>query len=124
MRTARFCFDPGSGTLLWMDEPDEVWPEFAMDLRQLPVSRSLIAELASLADRYDTSLNWAYPPDPGPWREEECVRFNDAVRRAIARLREELGPQWQIRDQSIELHEDPDLDRYLADPAGFKRSPR
>jgi hypothetical protein len=29
------------------------------------------------------------------------------------------GPAWQIEDEFTELHEDPDLDRYLADPTGF-----
>ncbi|MER6983551.1 hypothetical protein ABT317_43035 [Streptomyces carpinensis] len=93
-----------------------------VDPDRLPISRILRDELKSLVARYDTSLNWDYPPDPGPWREAECREFNEAVHRTLGRLRAELGPSWQIHDEFDELHEDPDLDRYLADPAGFVRS--
>ncbi|MEU7783031.1 hypothetical protein [Amycolatopsis sp. NPDC049159] len=33
----------------------------------------------------------------------------------------ELGPGWVVEDGFTELHEDPELDRYLADPKGFQR---
>jgi hypothetical protein len=120
---ARFCFDAGSGTVLWAESPDaaEIWG-YAVELDQLPVSQPLLHDLTSLIAEYDTSLNWDYPPDPGPWREPRCRRFNQAVRQALGRLRAELGPAWQIQDKFGELHEDPDLDRYLADPAGFRRT--
>jgi hypothetical protein len=108
----RFFFDPGSGAVLWAD----VGPA---DLDQLPISASLRAELDSLVEQYDESVNWDYPPDPGPWREARCARFNADVRTALARLRRELGTA--VEDGFRELHEDPDLDRYLADPKGFKR---
>jgi hypothetical protein len=39
----------------------------------------------------------------------------------LNRLRDELGPQWTIVDELDDVHEDPDLDRYLADPRGFQR---
>ena len=91
------------------------------DLDRLPISPSLRAELDSLAAQYDESMNWDYPPDPGPWREARCARFNADVRAVLARLRAELGPGWEVEDRFLEEHEDPDLDRYLADPEGFKR---
>jgi hypothetical protein len=105
----RFFFDAGSGTVLWGD----------LGPADLPVSDVLRAELDSLVEQYDESLNWDYPPDPGPWREARCVRFNADAREALARLRVELGRE--IEDGFTELHEDPELDRYLADPKGFKR---
>lgn len=105
----RFFFDAGSGAVLWGD----VGPV------DPPMSRALRASLDSLIEQYDESMNWDYPPDPGPWREARCVRFNADVRAALARLRAELGRE--IEDGFTELHEDPDLDRYLADPKGFKR---
>ena len=108
----RFFFDAGSGALLWPGPAD---------LEELPISAELRAELDRLAVEYDESLNWDYPPDPGPWREARCLRFNADVRAALARLRAELGPGWEIEDGFDELHEDPDLDRYLADPKSFKR---
>ncbi|WP_328618329.1 hypothetical protein OHS18_21935 [Amycolatopsis sp. NBC_00355] len=109
----RFFFDAGSGAVLWAD----VGPA---DLDRLPISAGLRADLDSLVEQYDESLNWDYPPDPGPWREARCRRFNADVRAALARLRRELGED--VEDGFTELNEDPDLDRYLADPKGFKRS--
>ncbi|WP_020640849.1 hypothetical protein [Amycolatopsis balhimycina] len=91
------------------------------DLDELPISPSLRAELDDLAAQYDESMNWDYPPDPGPWREARCERFNADVRAALARLRAELGPTWEIEDGFSELHEDPGLDRQLAGPKGFKQ---
>jgi hypothetical protein len=91
------------------------------DLDELPISPSLRAELDDLAAQYDESMNWDYPPDPGPWREARCERFNADVRAALARLRAEPGPERVIQNEFTELHEDPGLDRYLADPKGFKR---
>ena len=125
MYSARFFFDAGSGTVLWSASPEaeEIWG-YAIDLAGLPVSPALRAELAALIAAYDTSVNWAYPPDPGPWREPQCRRFNRAVRQALGCLRAELGSAWDIRDEYDDLHEDPDLDRYLEDTAGFDRNER
>ncbi len=122
MPEARFFFDAGSGGVLWPtgSAACDAWGNPA-DLGLLPLSDSLRRELHELPDRYDRSLNWDHPPGPGPWRESECAAFNADVRSALGRLREELGPGWQITDRFEDLHEDPDLDRYLADPTGFQR---
>ncbi|WP_144118393.1 hypothetical protein [Catellatospora sichuanensis] len=119
---AQIFFDAGSGGVLWMSG-QAAWGAWGhpVDLGRLPISEALRRELADLAARYDTSVNWDYPPDPGPWREDECARFNQEVQQAVSRLRGELGPDWQITDRVEELQEDPDLDRYLADPAAFRR---
>lgn len=125
MPIIRFFFDAGSGTALWAASA-EGWERWgcAIDLRQLPISQALRDDLTSLIAQYDTSLNWDYPLDPGPWREPQCQRFNHVVQQVTVRLRAELGPTWQIHDAFNKLHEDPDLDRYLVDRAGFTRSPR
>jgi hypothetical protein len=101
--TARFFFDAGSGTLLWAAPADQAEWGYPIDLDRLPVGPALRAELAELVARYDTSLNWEYPPDPGPWTGEEDRRFNADVRRVLGRLRAELGPAWEIRDEFTEL---------------------
>lgn len=103
MPTARFFFDAGSGTLLWAAPEDQAEWDYPIDLNRLPVGPELRAELVALADRYDTSLNWDYPPDPGPWSAEEDRLFNAEVRRVLARLRAELGPEWEIHDEFVEL---------------------
>jgi hypothetical protein len=123
MPIGRFFFDAGSSTVLWTEGPpdSDVWgPD--VDIDRLPISQALRDGLDTLVRQYDTSLNWDYPPDPGPWREDECSRFNAAARVALGRLRAELGPSWTIRDEFTGLHEDPELDRYLADPAAFRRA--
>jgi hypothetical protein len=119
---ARFFFDPGSGGVLWMRNEAE-WASWGnpVDTKLLPISESLREELARLVESYDSSLNWDYPPDPGPWREQDCERFNLTAREALNRLREELGPTWTIVDEFQDLHEDPDLDRYLTSPSTFHR---
>jgi len=101
----RFFFDAGSGTALWAADADtrQVWG-YAVELDELPISAPLRAELTSLVAEYDSSLNWDYPPDPGPWREPRCRRFNQAVRQSVGRLRAELGPSWVIDDEFRELH--------------------
>jgi hypothetical protein len=58
-----------------------------------------------LAAQYDESMNWDYSPDPGPWREARCRRFNADVHAALARLRAELGPERLIRNEFTERHE-------------------
>jgi hypothetical protein len=97
--TARFFFDAGSGTLLWAAPADQPEWGYAIDLDRLPVGPRLRAELWELVARYDTSLNWEYPPDPGPWQQADHERFAADVRRALARLRAELGPAWHIHDE-------------------------
>ncbi|MFD2766482.1 hypothetical protein [Micromonospora eburnea] len=122
MPHARFFFDTGSGGVLWpTDSQDwEAWGN-PVRLAALRISAALRDELTQLVEWYDASLNWDYPPDPGPWREPECRAFNAAARRALDRLRAELGDRWVIADEFDEVHEDPDLDRYLADPITFRR---
>jgi hypothetical protein len=122
MPRARFFFDGGSGAVLWMVSEQD-WPQWGqpVDVTRLPISTNLRDELVRLAEWYDKSLNWDYPSDPGPWRQPECDRFNEASRRALIRMREELGPDWEIADEFWDVHEDPHLDRYLADPRGFRR---
>jgi hypothetical protein len=122
MPHARFFFDAGSGGLLWPtgQQDQEVWG-FPVCMEALPISAGLRDELTRLIEWYDASLNWDYPPDPGSWREPECRAFNAAARRALAQLRAELGDAWVIADEFEEVHEDPDLDRYLAEPAAFRR---
>lgn len=103
MPTARFFFDAGSGTLLWAAPEDQAEWGYPVDLARLPVGADLRAELERLVAEYDTSLNWDYPPDPGPWDADRCRAFNDAVRAALARLRAELGPGWRIVDTFEEV---------------------
>ena len=88
MPHARFFFEAGSGGALWPagTQNQEAWG-YPVRLKEFPIGAALRNELTQLVEWYDTSLNWDYPPDPGPWREPECEAFNAAVRRALDRLR-------------------------------------
>ncbi|MDT0351625.1 hypothetical protein [Pseudonocardia charpentierae] len=125
MYEINFSFEHGAGVFLWCSNPDDEqrWGGNPVDPATLPISADLRAELTRLGEWYNTSLNWAYPPDPGPWRQQECDRFNTAATTALDRLRTELCAEWEVIRNFADQYEDADLDRYLADPAGFQRRP-
>lgn len=118
----RFFFDAGSRLCLWHADASTS-AEFGHppDPELLPVSAATRDMLADLCAEYDTSVNWDYPPDPGPWRQDDCDRFNARVESALRRLRDELEPEWDIVEEFEPVSPDPDLDRYLLDPKAFRR---
>ena len=87
----------------------------------LPLSGETIRRCWALAAWHDTSLNWDYPPDPGPWRQAECERFNSAAAELLEIIRQELGPEFEVLDRQVQVVEDPELDKYLANPKCFRR---
>lgn len=119
----RLFFDTGSGTCFWPGN-DDTQERFGMYIlpENLPLSDKTIKRADEIVDWQTTSLNWDYPPDPGPWRQDECDRFNQAVKELLEVVRKELGDQFEIINRFQEIHEDPDLDAYLQDPKGFKRT--
>lgn len=120
---ARYFFDGGS--CLWPgDETTDQAFGIPLDLDLLQLSHHTLAEIEHLGSWYDQHLNWDYPPDPGPWQQEECDRFNLAATNLLSSLRVELGPAWVIQDECGRVDEDPDLDRYLIDAKGFLRHDR
>jgi hypothetical protein len=119
---ARFFHDWGSGTWLWAaNDLTRSKYDYAVDHHRLGFADQLAADLDELTARRDKALNWDYPPHPGPWREPECAAMNAAVAVALTLVRNALGSDWEIIDESQPLHEDPDLDRYQGDPKGFRR---
>ncbi|GLV60203.1 hypothetical protein KDH_70250 [Dictyobacter sp. S3.2.2.5] len=94
---------------------------YAIIPEALPLSAQTIELVNELISWHDHALNWEYPPDPGPWRQEECDRFNQAARNLLATIRQELGEQFEVIDDFVEEVEDPELDAYLQDPQGFVR---
>ncbi|MBN9391023.1 MAG: hypothetical protein J0I20_23545 [Chloroflexi bacterium] len=119
----RFFFDWGSPSeCLWPDnQAARARFGFAPSIEIFPVSPALKAEVIRVGEWYQTALNWDYPPDPGPWRQAECDRFNRGVRQLFDALGKELGPNFKLVYAQDEPAEDPDLDEYLKDPAHFKR---
>jgi len=97
----RYFFDPGSGTCLWSGN-DAARARFDYPVRaeDLPLS----AETRERADRittwYDSGLNWNDPTGPSPWDEDEETRFAAAAQELLGVLRRELGPEFEVRDES------------------------
>ena len=96
----RFFFEPGSGVALWAGNA-AARERFghSIDAADLPVSQSTWRYVHYLCAWYDTSLDWSYLPNPGPWPPEETARFQAAVARFIPALRNELGPSFVVDDE-------------------------
>jgi hypothetical protein len=63
---------------------------------RLPLSEALRRRLEQMTVWHDQSLNWDYPPDPGPWSPEEYNRFEGAAIEVLQAVREELGPEFEV----------------------------
>jgi len=124
----RFFFEWGGGCL-WPGNDAarrdlDLGPYDLLDPCPVPLSPTTRRRCQEMGAWYDTSLNWDHPPDPGPWRQAECDRFNAAVSELLAGIRKELGPGFEVVDDQVRTVEDPDLDDYIADPKGFHRTRR
>ena len=77
---------------LWHDGGDEVGN---IDPQSLPLSEELIADLNDWAATLDDGLNWA---DPGNTKSPDGFfdEFNHRGRDLAKRLRDELGPTYEI----------------------------
>ncbi len=113
------CLWPGNDAAY--DDLD-LGPYDLLDPCPLPLSTGVLNRCRELTRWHDTSLHHDYPPDPGPWRQAECDRFNAAVAALLADIRMELGPEFEVIDRQGLCVEDPDLDAYLADPKEFHRN--
>lgn len=119
----RFFYDWGCDSPLWCGN-DAARTRFdvgPIEPEALGLSAQTSEMARSLARWHNTALNWDSPSDPGPWRQEECDRFNAAVDAFLETVRTELGEEYEIIDRQGRYYEDPNLDRYLADPKGFRR---
>jgi hypothetical protein len=79
----RFVFE-WVGGCLWPGDAAayrelDLGPYDVFDPCPLPLSAATLARCRRQAEWHDTSLNREYPPDPGPWRQPECDRFNDSA---------------------------------------------
>lgn len=117
----RYFFDYGC-LCLWADnEAARERFDYCVDLTKLLLSEATVAKAYEISEWFSRSLNWKYPPDPGPWRQDECDRFNDATADLLDMIRSELGLGYEVINEQQRLVEDSELDAYLADPKGFHR---
>ena len=119
----RYFFEWG-GPCLWANN-DAACDRFGIggvNLDDLPVPDATKRRAEELTAWHDLSLNQDYPPDPGPWRQDECDRFNHASLELFHTLHNELGSDYDLVDEQLPLSEDPNLDEYLKDPQGYRKS--
>ncbi len=97
----RLFFDPGSGTCLWSAN-DAARERFGypVEIDNLPLPENTRRRLLYLCYWYDTSIGWDYPPASSPWDAEEKARFDRKAQRLLARVRSELGPSYEVVDES------------------------
>ncbi|GHO80068.1 hypothetical protein KSD_78390 [Ktedonobacter sp. SOSP1-85] len=93
----RFFFE-WTGTCFWCgnDAARERF-DYYIEPEDLPLSESTVKRAKELMEWHDKALNWEYPPDPGPWRQEECDRFNQAAKELLSTVRQELGERFEGR---------------------------
>jgi hypothetical protein len=99
--------------VLWTERGAAVLPN------ALPLSPETVSELERLTRWHDTCMNWFDPSMPGPWKQEECDRFNAASDALYRRICSELGPSIEVVNRQHPYAEDPDLEDYLQNPDGY-----
>ena len=97
----RYFFDPGSGVCLWSAN-DQARDTFGydIDIHSLGLTENLCRKALHLIYWYDTSIDWSYPGDPSPWSKEERARFASEARGLLSELRNALGNEFEIRDET------------------------
>jgi hypothetical protein len=92
----KLMFDWGGGCLWCVDAAGRERLGVGNVEDVLPLRDETRTRLDELTAWHDESLDWAYPPDPGPWTEEESARFEAAAEEMLIRLRAELGDAYEI----------------------------
>jgi len=64
---------------------------------RVQLSAATRRELERLSAWHDKALDWDDPRAPSPWSKEERNRFEDAAARVLETLRDELGPDFEVR---------------------------
>ncbi|HZX30097.1 MAG TPA: hypothetical protein VFF03_01980 [Rhodocyclaceae bacterium] len=97
----RYFFDPGSSICLWSAN-DETRAKFdyPVELTGLELPENLLRRALYVMAWYDTSIDWSYPPNPSPWSSAERSRFREASQELLSLLRQHLGPEFEIHDES------------------------
>jgi hypothetical protein len=97
----RFFFDAGSGICMW--SADEISKEkfdgYPVECNELPLPENLWRKLRYLTAWYDTSIDWSYLPDPTPWSNEECLRFNEEVSVTLKEVITKIGCEYTIENE-------------------------
>lgn len=63
---------------------------------RLGLTPQIKERLQQLTEWHDTSLNWEYPPDPGPWTKQQYDEFDVAALHVLGQIRRCLGPEYRV----------------------------
>lgn len=97
----RYFFDPGAGVCLWADNAATLERfDYPVDAEHLSLPENTWRRVLYICAWFDTSLDWNYPPNPSPWDQAERARFDLAAQQLLTLLREQLGSEYEIVDQS------------------------
>jgi hypothetical protein len=97
----RLMFEWGGGSLWCGNEAARERFDVGPIEERLPLSDETRRFLDEMSLWHDRSLNWAYPPDPGPWTPEEGARFDQAAEELRAAIQAELGPEFDVVYQRL-----------------------
>jgi hypothetical protein len=92
----RLMFEWGGGCLWCGNDASRERFDVGPIEDRLPLSPAIRRRMNELSAWHDRSLNWDYPPDPGPWPSEEYLRFEAAAAELLADLQRELGPEFDV----------------------------
>ena len=108
----RVFFDAGAGICLWAgnEAARTKYHDYPIPQSRLPISEGLQSQIENLIERYDTSIDWDYPPNSTPWTEEQCRDFNEATQVMIAQLAEELSRDHEILNEFTPITETAEQD--------------
>ena len=93
----RAFLDPGAD-LLWAanDAARERW-DYSVDHHELPISAGLAATIDDMLDRFAATI--PVRGEHRPFTAEEAAAFRAWYASVLDRLRVELGPAYEIRDE-------------------------
>lgn len=97
----RFFFDASAGVCIWSSN-DAARDRFgyAIDARCLPLPENTWRRVRYVCAWFDTSLDWDYPPGPSPWDAAVRSRFNTEAQYLLNLLRDQLGSEFEVADES------------------------
>lgn len=97
----RFFFDPGAGVCLWAgNEAANERFGYAVESDELPLAPETREAVDRLMARFDESVDWNDPMAPSPWSRTEELEFAEAARDVLARVRRDLGQEFEVRDET------------------------
>lgn len=125
MYTLKFMPDWGAGkSCLWsMDDVTAKKYGWLINLNDLPISEQLQKKIASLAEEYQSALNWDSPLDPSPWTNTQKEEFRNKTNEIYIELVKELGPDYNVANLIDKIMDDTEcIDGVIYSVQDYKNS--